>query len=369
MKGVDSKISVAEPSLDIVSSIRALTPSYKVIKKRLAQALRDVGTTPVPVCLLILGDSRVGKSCPAEDFIDEQSQAQSDVSTRSVLYVLMPAKVTILSLIEQILFALRDPLWERGSLGTKTKRLYGLIDRLKVVMIIFDEFQHLWRSAKPGGQRAGEVADWLKNLTVHRQLAIVGIGLPELRAHLIRHEQLSNRFGSPIVIPTFDWMDEQSRGLFKGVLLAFESELMSIEMPSTEDADVAFRFFLACAGRVGLLVKILDRAVKTCIENNSLKIRMADLQAAFESEIWFSAEFPVVGGPFLGKIEALRTEQNIEQTMGLSRGACSEDEEPKVRIAGRQPSSTSRGSDSSMRRAGRPKSQKRVVAEKLACAV
>lgn len=64
---------------------------------------------------------------------------------------------------------------------------------------------------------------------------------------------------------------------------------------------------MACGGRIGLLSKLLDRAVKNAIWDDRTAIRVEDLHEAFSTAIWFADSAPMEGGPFLGTLDPGRT--------------------------------------------------------------
>ena len=129
---------------DVVSQIRVEHFAYANILEELTQAYDAVGTTASPVCLLITGESRTGKSSVVRDLLETYLPTRvDDRIIRSVVYAVAPARATVKSLLESLLHGLGDPHWGRGSIGNMTQRLHTLLDAVQCKMIILDEFQHL----------------------------------------------------------------------------------------------------------------------------------------------------------------------------------------------------------------------------------
>ena len=295
---------------DIVTSIRIDHEAFSLIREEVGFAYENALDNGLPICLLIVGESRTGKSCVVKQVIDTYSPRS--MGNKSVLYAVAPPKATLKSLLEALLKGLGDPFWSRGSESNMTQRLYTLLENVSCRMIILDEFQHL--CDKGQAKRLNILADWLKVLLEGNRWGLVAVGMPESTSIVNRHPQLAGRFEPPLRMPTFDWKEKNSRLQFKGILKRFRTDLSPFETPPLEDDEVAFRMFLAAAGRVGLVAKLLDRAVKDAIRDGRVQIRLSDLHAAYERAIWASSWFPVEGGPFLADLAAI-SGQNVMQAV------------------------------------------------------
>lgn len=316
---------------NLVGAIRIDHGAYEEIYDRLAEAYDEVGEgvgdCAVPTCLLLVGETRAGKSCVVRDFISRHVPRRSKDGVRqSIVYATTPSKGTVKALLEQLLRALGDPNWARGSETNMTERLLILLKGVGCRMIILDEFQHL--ADKGQKKLLARTSDWLKELVEGKEWALVGVGLPESIAVVNANRQLANRFDAPLNMPIFNWRNETSRRQFKGVLRAFALQLQPFELPSLDSSEVALHMYLATSGRIGLLVKLLDRAVKTAVRKGTTKIRLEDLDVAFRRAIWFASDFPLQDGPFLSdilkcgadgvldKVASLGSEDDFHDTSG-----------------------------------------------------
>lgn len=309
---------------NLVGSIRIDHEAYEKIFISIMDALDDVGTdadivatAAVPSCKIIVGETRTGKSAVVNDVVRARELDLGSAGRRqSIVYAIAPPKGTVKALLEQLLRALGDPHWARGTESNMTQRLLTMLRNVGCRMIIIDEFQHLGETGH--GRQLYRTADWLKNLVEGKEWALVAIGLPEAVSVIHANPQLVTRFDPPSVMPLFDWNDDYSRRQFKAVLRSFAVELTPFELPDLGEGDTVLRLYLATSGRIGLFVKLMDRAVKNAIRRGDLRIRLDDLAVAFEQSIWFSADFPLPGGPFHADVAACQSDSVIAAVMHLA---------------------------------------------------
>lgn len=293
---------------DIVARIRIDHSAYQEVFSELVDAYDSIGYTATPVCLLITGDTRTGKSCVVRDLLQCYLPTQvDDTLVRSVVYAVAPAKATVKSLLEALLKGLGDPFWSRGTESTMTQRLYTMLDAVQCKMIILDEFQHI--CDKGQAKKLDLLADWLKVLIESKKYGLVAVGLPVAASVVNGHKQLIGRFDEVLRMPLFDWKDTASVAQFRGVLRQFERELRPFKMPALDSRDMALRIYLATAGRIGLVAKLLDRVVRSAIRAGTLEIRIEDFAKAYGRAIWSAQLFPVRGGPFGASLALLSTDE------------------------------------------------------------
>lgn len=303
--------------MDIVKKISIDTPTFAGIQRTLQRTYHEHSSTSTPACKHIVGHSRTGKSFAAREFESRFPPERTPEGLRKeVIYVQAPVKGTIKGLMEALLEALGDPLWMSGTYSNMLSRLLNLLEKAQTKMIILDEFQHLCDK----GQRATltGATDWLKALVERNTFSLVCVGLPSSRAIIFKSEQLRNRFDSTLEVPVYDWMDAQSRRVFRSVLRAMQQQLAPFELPDMSTPEMALRMFIACGGRIGLLSKILDRAVKDAIWEGRTAIRIEDLADAFSVAVWFADSIPMQGGPFLGSLDLNAAQELCTRSMKLS---------------------------------------------------
>jgi hypothetical protein len=330
---------------DVVLTLRVEHAAYTELMEELKAAYDDIGLSAVDVCLIVLGEPRTGKSSLATDMLDDRVTKQSaDSVIRNVVYAVAPSPATVKSLLECLLYGLGDPHWNRGTVSNMTQRLYTLLKAAKCRMIILDEFQHLCAAdgsdseSAPGAaevrrprrssgavQRQKATADWLKVLLETTGIGFVAIGLPHAASVIQSNRQLSGRFDPPLRLPVFDWYEDASRAQFLGILQQFQEGLEPFQFPPFDSDAMGLRMYLASAGRIGLLAKFLDRAVRNAIRAKTVQIRLDDLAKAYRASIWSAPLFPVKGGPFGADFSALQLRGVQEQVLAdASKEPCAD---------------------------------------------
>lgn len=303
--------------LGMVAEIRVDHAAYAHGLKELKAALRSVGRSANPICLHLIGDTRTGKSTMLEDFIQQHRRIVTPGGARqTVVYAKIPDKGTVKGLLERLLHALGDPYWYRGSETNQTHRLLTLLEQVGCRMIILDEFQHL--ADKGQKKRLRSTADWLKMLVDSKQWALVAAGLPESASVIQSNRQLRERFDAPIKLPMFDWREADGRRQFRAILKAFQAQLHPFELPDLASDAMAIRMYLATGGRIGIIAKLLDRAIRNAVDSGSIKIPVEDLQKAFHQVVWYAERFPLATGPFGADSEQCRNGVLLHQVVAIA---------------------------------------------------
>lgn len=315
----------------LVNEIRIEHLQYSCIYDALANALEDIDTSAVPVCLHIVGDTRTGKSCVVRDFLSDHKRSSSKrVNQTSVVYAIAPPKATVKGVLSQLLKGLGDPYWSKGTLASMEGRLHLLLEKVSCRMIVIDEFQHLCDK----GQRKALylTSDFLKTLIEDKSWGLIAVGLPSSTAVITTNPQLAGRFDATLTMPVFDWRDTGFRKQFKGLLAAFQKQLKPFHLPDLSEDMNAFRMCMASAGRVGLVAKILDRAVKSAIRKKTHRIPLEDLQLAFDTSVWFAPDFPVANGPFNADMTLHKNDVTVGSVLELAAKELYEDNSEAVEV-------------------------------------
>lgn len=295
---------------DIVSHIRIDHEAYSRIYRELSNAYDAVGESVNPVCLLITGESRTGKSSVVRELLETCRANKNDASNiQSIVYAVAPAKASVKSLLESLLKGLGDPYWSKGTVANMTHRLHTLLDAVHCKLIILDEFQHLCDKGQVKSLHM--VADWLKVFLECQKYGLVAVGLPSAASIIHGHSQLYSRFDEELKMPLFNWHDKSSSDQFRAILRQFQDELKPFCFPNLSGTDLSVRFYLASSGRIGLVAKILERAIRNAIRDETRDIKLNDLKVAYDRSIWSSHLFPVQGGPF-GADMSLLLEEGIQ---------------------------------------------------------
>lgn len=301
-----------------VRSITINTPSLDSIYRELKRAILESATTMAPVCKHIFGDSRSGKSFIVRSFEAQYPAVRTETGLKkTVIYAQVPAIGTAKGLMSALLEALGDPYWSQGTTSSLLARLKKLLREVECKMIILDEFQHLADKGQKHTLKC--TTDWLKALVERESFSLVCVGLPESKSIIQQSEQLRTRFSSSIEVPTYDWTIDSSQKLFRAVVKGFQRNMAPFEVPDLSSSLVSLRLYIACGGRIGLLSKILDRAVKNAVWEDRTAIKLEHLDEAFQEEIWFARKVPIANGPFLGDLSPVEQSMVCMQAMTLAK--------------------------------------------------
>lgn len=302
---------------DLLSRITIPHPAFELAGVELERAYDSVGRTSFPQCFQLLGPSRAGKTCVIKRFVAKYPPVREPERLHvRVVYAPIPPKGTPAGVMENLLKALGDPMWARGSQTNKLSRLLTLLEKCGCRMIVFDEFQHL--IDKGQNQTLKQTRDWLKALVEPNQWALVASGLSDSRSAIDQDEQLRGRFDPFVAIRRFDWGDAELHEQFRGVLSAFQQAMTPFDLPSLEGDEMALRMYLATGGLIGLLVKLLHRAVEDAIRAKRVTISKAQLELAFRRAIRFASDIPSGKGPFEVPLVGVAVEPHLEQVVRLA---------------------------------------------------
>lgn len=95
----------------------------------------------------------------------------------------------------------------------------------------------------------------------------------------------------------------------------------------TSSELLSLRLFIACGGRIGLLSKIFDRAVKNAVRDRRTHITLEHLDQAFRRAVWFSDEVGLEGGPFFAQLSDASAPSVCAQAMHLAMEVPVEEED------------------------------------------
>lgn len=239
--------------------------AFEAAKSRVLQCIELARDATEPVCLALVGESRTGKSRVLKSVLLLYPSSRTETGIKMpILRVTVPARPTVKGLQTAMLMALGDPLFDKGTETSKTQRLFTLMRAVGTQALFVEEFQHFHDKAS---QKVWHhVADWLKTLVDDTGVALIVAGLPGCLAVINQNEQLSGRFLAPVQMPRLDWRKKADREEFIAILASFEEELSRyFDLMKLSEPEVAFRFYCACGGLMGYLVKLLRQMVWNAI--------------------------------------------------------------------------------------------------------
>jgi hypothetical protein len=255
-------------------------PTFVRAVARIEQCFQAMDASTDPVCIAIVGESRTGKSRVLEHVeINHPTCRQKSGIVAPFVRIRVPSKPTVKGLCELLLHKLGDPLYEKGTENVKNLRLVRLMTEAKTVILALDEFQHFYDKTTRRVQH--HVADWLKVLVDDAQVGLIVTGLPSCLSVIQQNEQLSGRFMAPVRLHRFDWMNDDDRSDFIGILDGMRAALQEFDMPDVASDEMAFRFYCATGGLIGYVSKVLKQAVWNAVDTGRKTITLADLSDAY----------------------------------------------------------------------------------------
>ncbi len=212
-----------------------------------------------------------------------------------MLLAKIPARPTVKSLAETLLYKLGDPLWSRGNTVSKSIRLRELLKQCRVRLLALDEFQHLVDVRQ--ANIPNDVADWLKEQVEEAKLAIVVLGLERCLEVLRQNEQLRRRFGANVRVGAFRWENKEERTVYRAFLRAVQEQLSEFTIPALSDVEMAFRMHYGSFGLIGYTMKIIRGAARLASSRPLREITLETLAQPYAVNVW--AERLDCPNPFL----------------------------------------------------------------------
>ena len=260
-------------------------PLFKTAIARIQACFDSHDATAEPDCCPLVGESGSGKTTIIAYFASLHPRVDHRWGVEvPVLVAKVPARPTVKSFAETLLFQLGDPLWSRGNTVSKSIRLRELIKRCRVRLLALDEFQHF-----VDVQRASivnDVADWLKEQVEEARLAIVVAGLQRCLEVLRQNEQLRRRFSATLRVGAFQWELKEDRTTYRAFLRAVQEQLPEYEMPPLSDLDLAFRMHYGSNGLIGYTMKIIRGAARIARCHPRRQITIRTLAQSFAEHVW-----------------------------------------------------------------------------------
>lgn len=231
---------------------------------------------------VLVAETGCGKSTLINEFIQEK-RSNPNIPANAILRVNLPPNCTIKAMTEEFLDELRDPLSGRQSTEkNNTRRIVSAIRRTGVKLVFIDEFQHLYDKDRDKVIHA--TTDWLKSLLDKAGVEVVCVGLPDCHKIINSNMQLDRRTFNLIELKSLRWDDGDNTIEFRGLVRAFE-EALEFGLPSgLHRPGIAKLIHRATKGYIGLVVQLLEQAVKVSMSrvDGDDRITTQDLEVAFQ---------------------------------------------------------------------------------------
>jgi hypothetical protein len=261
--------------LQQIRELYVLHPLFKSLIRDIDDCREDSKLGGPPECMLVTGDTGVGKSSLIAYYQEKHPPIEKADGTYSpILICELPQNATPKSVAAELLSELGDPAAFRS--GTEVEITHGLITLLKnmeVELIILDEFQHLIQ--KSSNRVMHDTADWLKSIINKSGVPVVLFGMPWSREILSCNRQLARRFSLQRKIEHFYLSKADSRQLFRDFLAKIDGAMPFDGLSELDSKVMTLRLFAASKGNIGDLMTLIYRAAKFAIDDSKGKIELA----------------------------------------------------------------------------------------------
>lgn len=280
-----------------IEQLRVSYPRLRRLEQKINQCRLWSRDASDPHCMLVMGDSGVGKSSIVKTFLERHPPRQEpEGRIVPALYVTTPMPATIKFVATRILASLGDPSATRGTVEEKTQRILNYFKRCKVEVIFLDEFQHMIDPDKRKVMQS--VSDWLKNLISDSELPVILVGLPHCVSILTANPQLNRRFSAQETLEPFRWDTQKDRKDYQDFLNEIDENL-PFEKSGLGEPEMAQRMFAATRGSVGTTMKIIRYASHKAVSGKEDRLTPSRLSKAFKVRVLNRQRAP---DPFLGPL-------------------------------------------------------------------
>lgn len=268
--------------LYIANNIYVVYPRVKEIFSAIDYCHHFSNLKDEPECLFLKGETGTGKTTIFRSYAQEYPRKETPIGTVvPVLYVTIPSPATVKTVVTKLLWELGDPAYDKGTIGSQTIRLIGLMKDCGVELVFLDEFQHF--IDRDSAKVLKTVSDWLKNLILDTKVPMILIGLPEAEAVFQFNCQLSRRFANRHHLSPFDWQSNSEE--FRTFLHALELQLPLSDESCLASEEMALRFYYASDGIVAYVMKLIRYGTHLALQQGQEKLDLNVLANAFDKYV------------------------------------------------------------------------------------
>lgn len=234
-------------------------PRYQKYKERIQEHHYYSKGSTNPDGLFLSGETGVGKTTLLEEYTSLYPREVVDLCTKiPVLYLKVPVGATPKSVASKILWALKDPNYEKGTENSQTARLLYYLKKCEVSLVIIDELQHLIdRETKHVLNRA---SDWIKAFIDDAKIPVILCGMPESEKIFKHNEQLGRRFCEREEIKPFLYLTKEDQIEFRAFLNNIDKQLPFYKKSSLADTTIAEKIFYISNGIPYYIKKLITEA-------------------------------------------------------------------------------------------------------------
>lgn len=225
--------------------------------------------------LLINGSTGAGKSTLLKVYALQQCEKRHEnqnahgdwTMARPVLYTTCPGRVTVNSMVEQMLREVGDPAWNRGKFSVQEERLKRYLRDCSVEVVIIDDL-HLLLTATQTPHHFQRCTRWLQTLIKGCNITFVVVGVDgEVDTVMESNKQLQRLFKRKELEP-FGFKTEPQIKQFNGLIRSFEkAHQLEYEGKKKEERLMFLRqVHAATGGYVGFVAYLFDEVLALTLD-------------------------------------------------------------------------------------------------------
>lgn len=247
--------------------------------------------------LLMTGESRLGKTRLLAEYIATRMPYRTPHGlVVPVLYIEVPESPTIKNMAVTLLREFGESPRGRENAEDLLQRIVVLATNTGVRVICLDDLHHF--VDQHGLIVQYELTEWLKRLVIQMRVAVVICGLDRTISAIRLNEQLYGRMDAKLQLRRFDWRLADDRKQFTEIIQGVHASLSTEYRLPPCDADWVFSWYMACAGRLGFVIKIARRAIKLARKKKTRVMDKPRLHAAWLKSVFDAASVPEARRPF-----------------------------------------------------------------------
>lgn len=280
-------------------------PHYSPVYREVRMSVALAGADEEVPCVQLTGPPGVGKSTLKRKLVADFPRRKSARTIRlprqpparcdhvPIVRISMPEKPTVKALVRAGLKEIGDPTWSSGNeLSILNDRFDRFVGACGTMAILIDDAH---RAVDAGGVvESAHIAEWLTARHSANPVVMILGGLGRTKHLFDKDLQLARRWDEELRLEPYRWLQDdgqphKDQGSFIAILQQFR-DLSPVQFDSALDVetdDVAYRFIYASRGLIGLVKKILKRAVMILAADDDTDgvITLPLLEAAYHQAI------------------------------------------------------------------------------------
>lgn len=225
-------------------------------------------------CLLIYGDSGIGKTMVLEKFIREHTPSfdnEQGVAKIPVVVLQMPPAPDEKRFYTQMLAAVGAPSLPDERLHRLEGKTLRLFKQIAPKVIVIDEVHHLLSGTSREQRRSLNLLKFIAN---ELRVCVVAVGTRDALLAVQTDDQVASRF-EPCEIPRWAATEE-----FRGFLASYTKGLPLHEPSTVTDRESDNLLLTRSDGITGRVTLILSRAAEVAITRGTEAIRVDEIERA-----------------------------------------------------------------------------------------